>query len=99
MPWLESDEWQGDNGILGNRRGFEQLRECIDLLLKGSDDLVPVDVDGSSIKILKIMDQPAEMPPMKIGERIFLCCFLGLFLIILLIGIIGLITFIIALFS
>ena len=61
-PWLESDEWQGNNGILGNRRGFEQLRECIDLLLDGNDDLVVVKTDDDSVKVLKLMDRPDPQP-------------------------------------
>lgn len=97
--WLKADEWQGDNGLLGNRRGLEILREAIDQALTNPDAAVVVPVDHGSIRVVKLCDPPPPPSPSTIGERIFLCCLLALFVFILLLGIAGLIALVASLFS
>ena len=91
VPWIEADEWEGDNGLQGNRAGLQALRDSIDQILERSEDLVPINVDLGSLRVLKLCDPPPDaIPPETIGNRIGLWVFLAILISIPLLALFGL---------
>jgi hypothetical protein len=89
-PWLEADEWEGDNGLLGNRRGLEVLREAIAQALTHPDDAIPVLADRGSIWIVKLCDPPPLPAQRRLRDKIVGGMIIAIFLSILLFALFGL---------
>lgn len=89
-PWLEADEWEGDNGLLGNRRGLEILREAIDHALAHPGDATPIPVDCGSIRVVKVCDPPPPSGPTPVRDKILLGIFLAVLVTIPLLALFGL---------
>jgi hypothetical protein len=68
--WLEADEWEGDNGLLGNRRGLEVLREAIDEVLMNPEEAVVIPADEGSIRILKLCNPPPRPVPGSLRDKL-----------------------------
>jgi hypothetical protein len=97
--WLEADEWEGDNGLLGNRRGLEALRGAIDQVLMNPDAAIIIPVDEGSIRILKLCNPSPPPEPCSLQQRILLVGLVALFLFILFLGLTSLIALVASLFS
>ena len=88
--WLEADEWQGDNGLLGNRRGLEILREAIDQVLLKPEEVVVIPIDDGSIRVLKLCDPPPPPAPTRLQDKLILGIFIAVLISIPLLALFGL---------
>ena len=89
-PWLEADEWEGDNGLLGNRRGLEILRDAIDQALMKPEDVVVIPVDQGSIRVLKLCDPPPPPAPTRLKDKLILGIIVAVLISIPLLALFGL---------
>lgn len=88
--WLEADEWEGDNGLLGNRRGLEILRDAIDQVLVKPEEVVVIPIDDGSIRVLKLCDPPPPPAPTRFQDKLILGIFIAILIGIPLLALFGL---------
>jgi hypothetical protein len=88
--WLDADEWQGDNGLLGNRRGLEILRDAIDQVLVKPEEVVVIPIDDGSIRVLKLCDPPPPPAPTRFRDKLILAIIIAILIGIPLLALFGL---------
>ena len=70
LPWLEYDEWEGEDGLLGNRQGFELLRAGIDRILTGTESTVPLKDAEITVRVLRLGKRPPAPLPETFGDKL-----------------------------
>jgi hypothetical protein len=70
IPWLEYDEWEGEDGLLGNRQGFELLRDGIDRILTRTENTVPLNDAEITVRVLRLGKRPPAPLPETIGDKL-----------------------------
>lgn len=88
--WLEADEWEGENGLLGNRRGLEILREAIDQALMKPEDIIVIPVDDGSVRVLKLCDPPPPPAATRFQDKLILGIVIAILISIPLLALFGL---------
>jgi len=69
-PWLAHDELEGEDGLVGDRAGFELLRQSIDHLLAGNSDSLRIEGDGVILTQLKLCEPPPTSKPASLREKL-----------------------------
>ncbi|MCW1915278.1 hypothetical protein OJ996_16950 [Luteolibacter sp. GHJ8] len=89
-PWIQSDEIDGEDGLIGDRLGFEILREGIDRLLQGDEEIVRIEDQGRFFLALQLAAAPLPLQPSTLGEKILTGAIIVVFLSIPLLALFGL---------
>ncbi len=89
-PWLFCEGTDEGRPFIGNRIGFEILRDHIENLLSSDDGIQEVKYENLGFSELRIQKELPEIPPMDMAGKIIICSLLGGILLIIGLALVGL---------
>ena len=84
-PWLSREVEEG-MPFIGNRKGFELLKDAIEKLLVSEDGTVPIECESfgfSELKIQERLSEEEEAGPLSWGCKLFFYVFLAVLVVII----------------